>query len=568
MKIFDMHIHASSVKADREKLLSQMDAGGVFGGCVFSNQPYLPKEGTIFESGTSFDVRLNEILELTKGYEDRLFPVMWIHPDEPDIMSNIHKAADSGILAFKMICNDFYVYEEKCMKLLRECAKLKKPVIFHSGILWDKGVSSKYNRPLNWEALLEIEGLKFSMGHCSWPWIDECVALYGKFLNSLTHRNTAEMFFDITPGTPKIYRKELLQKIYNVGYDVGDNVMFGTDASAENYNSEWAADWIKTDREILLELGVSSENLNKLYYNNLLRFLGKSGEKISHESPVSDSEQAWSPVNPKTSEVIKYWYQRLGFSKGYDDEFEKALDEIKISDAIDIKNYNKKSTDGRRNLLSYLYMCDALKKRYEEAGICEEILVDTLVDLVRWADTWSDLKGELYLGELDWLSHHLEFKLFKIGRLQFCMAESEFDIPEKDISKGDNVIEIHIPKDGPLDILECEKSIESAKEFFEKYFPEFEYNYFTCHSWLLDESLGDILDENSNIIKFQKLFKIVDNEKSDSILGYIFRWGVNRAGIKNLCPASKFAENVRNRVLKNDDFYIGLGVIDKEYKND
>lgn len=300
MKIFDMHIHANNTKPDPEALLNNMQKAGVWGGCIFSNRPELQgdRDGTAYVYGTSFEDRLKEVMDWTEGYEDRLFPVLWIHPDEENITDNIHKAVDAGIVGFKMICNDYYVYEEKSMKILKEIARLQKPVFFHSGILWGGEVdSSKYNRPLNWEAIMGIEGLKFSMGHCSWPWIDECIAMYGKFLNSLTYRNTAEMFFDITPGTPKIYREELLTKLYTVGYDVGNNVMFGTDAAAENYNSEWTSMWIKKDGEILEKLGVSQKNIELLYYDNLLRFLGKSDIKIKHMSPVSDAAHEWSPVD-------------------------------------------------------------------------------------------------------------------------------------------------------------------------------------------------------------------------------------------------------------------------------
>jgi len=152
-----------------------------------------------------------------------------------------------------------------------------------------------------------VEGLRFSMGHCSWPWVDECIALYGKFLNSLTAHNTAEMFFDITPGTPEIYREELLTKLYTIGYDVGDNVLFGTDSSAECYKQEWAGKWLSIDGKILDKLGVSRENREKLYEKNLLRFLGKTQVSVEHKSPVPDDANAWSPVNPRVEQTIRKW---------------------------------------------------------------------------------------------------------------------------------------------------------------------------------------------------------------------------------------------------------------------
>lgn len=293
MKIFDMHIHHFGGAVDPEGMLRRMDEAGIYGGCVFSNWPTEANPSL----GTSFDERLESVLMWSEGYGDRIFPVIWVHPHEENIIEKVRFAKERGIRAVKIICTNFYVYEEPCMALLRECAALGLPVIFHSGILWDGAVSSNFNRPINWEALLEIEGLRFSMGHCSWPWIDECIALYGKFLNSLTMRNTAEMFFDITPGTPEIYRRELLTKLYTIGYDVGHNVMFGTDATAEDYKPQWAKKWLDIDGKILSDIGVSQTNLERLYSENLMRFLGITDVKITHKSPVCDDNRAWSALD-------------------------------------------------------------------------------------------------------------------------------------------------------------------------------------------------------------------------------------------------------------------------------
>ena len=563
MKIFDSHIHARMTEINPSDILEKMNKAGVYGGCIFSNKPNNPQD-PVYRTVYSFEERMNEVLSWTKDYEDRLFPVIWIHPDEENIIENLHIAKENGICAFKMCCNDYYVYEEKAMRVLREIAKLDMPVFFHSGILWGEGAaSSKYNKPLNWEPLLAIEGLRFSMGHCSWPWIDECIAMYGEFLNALINKNTAEMFFDITPGTPKIYREELLTKLYTIGYDVGNNIFFGTDANAFNYNYSWTADWLETDRKIMDKLGVSAENRQKLYYDNLLRFLGKTEVKIKHISPECDDSHSWTCVNPETKTAIKKWYDTLGFSKKYDDEFNEALEQIKISDAISIDEYDLNEKDGKRNFLSYLYMCEKLSADYKEKGISEDILIDTLKDVPRWTDTWSGLKNGLYLGELSWLKRHLSMKLFKLGRLQFCMGECEHDVPEYGLFKGDNVMEVHIPEEGPLDIEECKLSIERAKAFFEEYFPEFQYKYFTCHSWLLDKTLAEMLNENSNILKFQKLFDIPLADKSDAIFGYIFRWKADRNEIKS-CPCnSGFAESIKKRALSGGAFFEGLGIIKK-----
>ncbi len=559
MKIFDMHIHAHNTDVTPDKLLADMGKAGVYGGCIFSNPP---KEYSGKES--PFEDRINEVINWTKGYEDRLFPVVWIHPYEENVIENIHRAVERGICGFKIICADFYVYEDKCIEVLKEIAKLDKPVFFHSGILWDGKISSNYNRPLNWEALINIEGLRFSMGHCSWPWVDECLALYGKYMSSLSKKNTAEMYFDTTPGTPEIYRKELLTKLFTVGYDIGNNIMFGTDASAENYNYTWTKNWLEIDGKIMDELGISRENREKWYYKNFMRFIGKSEEEATKLTLAVGETCDWSPENPKVKEIIEKWYKLLGFPKEYDDEFYDALKNIKISDNITAETYNSFDSDGKRNLLSVLFMCEELEEKYKEKGISKDVLMNTLSDIPIWTNTFSDLKGTLHLGEWCWIKRHMSFKLFRLGRLQFVMNTAETDIPEVNVKKGDNVIEVYIPEGEPLTEQECKKSFAEAKAFFEKYFPDFIYKCFTCRSWILDDGLAQMLPTESNIIKFQGLFKTVSKEKSDAILRYTFKWNTNRQTLKNHVPASSFAEKIKNHIMSGGDFYEILGVADIE----
>lgn len=263
-----------------------------------------------------------------------------------------------------------------------------------------------------------------------------------------------------------------------------------------------------------------------------------------------------------TESIIRKWYDIVGISEKWDSDFEKALSEIEIPDSVNIDTY-KSTGDGKRDFLSFMYMCENLKEKYQEKNIPEEILVDTVKDLSIWTDIWSEIKGQLWLGELSWLERHLSMKLFKIGRLQFCMAKSEADIPEKNIVKGDDIIEIHIASVGPLRKVECEESIAMARQFFKKYYPEYDYKCFTCHSWLLDDSLDDILGESSNITIFRKMFTLVTKEESNAILRYVFSWDTNTENLKNKKPTSSFAEKVKKRALDGGKFYETLGFIEK-----
>ena len=280
-KIFDMHIHLWSEEGNPDHLINRFNEAGIYGGAVFSEAPAEMKMGG---SGNGQE-RLKRVLSFTGKDPEKLIPVLWIHPYEEGALALVKTAVGQGIRGFKIICNNFYVYDTKSMELLSLIAETGLPVCFHSGILWDPGVSGKFNRPINWECLIEIPKLRFSLAHCSWPWYDECIALYGKFLFLSKQKEfSSEMFLDLTPGTPPSYRRDLLTKLITSGYDVDHNMMFGGDCSAADYRVEWAKKWLKIDNEIYDELGLGEEARGRIFGGNMLRFFNISKEEYHYRS--------------------------------------------------------------------------------------------------------------------------------------------------------------------------------------------------------------------------------------------------------------------------------------------
>lgn len=265
----------------------------------------------------------------------------------------------------------------------------------------------------------------------------------------------------------------------------------------------------------------------------------------------------------KNTETIKKWYVNLGFPKAYDIEFKKALSEITVPGDLTIENYDLNSTDGKRNLLAFLFFAERLESEYRAAGIPEKVLMDTLRDLVIWTDTWSQVKGELYLGELKWLKYHLTKRLFRIGRLQFAFGKAMRDVEKFAVKKGDAVLEVHIPADGPMCIEDCKKSISEAKDFFAKYYPDYKYEYFSCHSWLLDGALKQYLKEGSNILEFRKLFDVVEDDESYALLRYIFRWDTDIDNLKDAECTSSFSERIKKAALSGAKFHESYGFFKK-----
>ena len=151
-------------------------------------------------------------------------------------------------------------------------------------------------------------------------------------------------------------------------------------------------------------------------------------------------------------------------------------------------------------------------------------------------------------------------QIFRLGRLQFSMFPSEFDIGELKIKVNDPVLEVHIPRGGPLLYEECEKSFNFAKEFFKRYYPDFPQEWCICHSWLLDETLLPLLGEGANIAKFQKFFTPVQRDKSDDAIRFTFLWNSTRENIDKCAPASSFAKRLKESVMKGTEFYDVVGI--------
>lgn len=270
--ILDFHVHIFPGPVEPDRLRTQMRDAGVDGALLISNAP---KCFGVWTDDTSTQDRLDNVFEWVAG-NPSMYPFFWIDPTEEDALKQVDMAVEAGVMGFKVICGHFYPNDERAMPVFRAIAAAGKPILFHSGILWDGHDSSRYNRPAEFEVLLDIAGLKFAMAHISWPWCDELIAVYGKFLSAHKQRQgeVSELFIDMTPGTPRIYREDALRKIFTVGYNVRENVLFGSDQVTRNYKSDVVSGLISRDKETMRALGVEDDVIDAVFGGNLKRFVG------------------------------------------------------------------------------------------------------------------------------------------------------------------------------------------------------------------------------------------------------------------------------------------------------
>ena len=273
--ILDCHIHtdvySGTPEENQRDLLEKMHRAGVSGGVLLSLDP------TTFSSIPAAE-RMDRVLALC-GSQKLLFPFYWIDPTAEGAVSEVDAAQQKGIAGLKIICSGYYPGDPRVLAVCRRAAALGLPVLFHSGILWDGKDSSRYNRPSEFESLLEIPHLRFSLAHVSWPWCDECIAVYGKVESALSMRKdlSCEMFVDLTPGTPRLWREEVFKKLLCSGYHVRDNILFGSDCNTADYDAQWTAGWMELDNRLYRQLLPEDAPalMERVYHENLLRFIGR-----------------------------------------------------------------------------------------------------------------------------------------------------------------------------------------------------------------------------------------------------------------------------------------------------
>ena len=268
-----LHIHTREGQDTPEQLIEKLHAAGFDGAIVIGDNPASFKH-TLDERPIPNEKRLENLFAVADGHPE-LYPFYWLDPFEEDVFDQIDKAVERGVCGFKCIPNYFLVGDERPMEVWRYIAKTGKPIMFHSGILYDSSVSANFTRPINFEPLLFIPGLKFSMAHVSWPWCDEMISLYGKanYLHRANGDKVAELFVDTTPGTPVSFREEVFSKLFGTGYPL-DHIMFGTDNRTFDYNVGGAKFWTGLDDGIYKKLGLTQKVSDDVNGGAFLRFIG------------------------------------------------------------------------------------------------------------------------------------------------------------------------------------------------------------------------------------------------------------------------------------------------------
>ena len=148
-------------------------------------------------------------------------------------------------------------------------------------------------------------------------------------------------------------------------------------------------------------------------------------------------------------------------------------------------------------LACQLYAACMTRENYRRAGVSDSIFLDTMGCFRRFLYEAERRTGRMWFDRGWWTWRQLSMRIFRIGQLEYELFE---DL---------HAIAMHIPSDSDISGENVDRSIDQAKAFVPRYFPDYADAPFGCESWLLSPSLRDFLEDGSRIRAFQDRFFLI-----------------------------------------------------------
>lgn len=139
--------------------------------------------------------------------------------------------------------------------------------------------------------------------------------------------------------------------------------------------------------------------------------------------------------------------------------------------------------------------------------------------------------------QMIWGSFFMKGYLIQIGRLQYEVGVKNFSKLDKYFEEKHQYIYIHIPRGNDLNEKDVNESFSLADEYIKKCYLELKNEklaYYT-QTWLLSPEIKEILPTDSNILKFQNKFNVIEYEENvNDFLNFVFDKGLGEVNYKDL----------------------------------
>jgi hypothetical protein len=180
-----------------------------------------------------------------------------------------------------------------------------------------------------------------------------------------------------------------------------------------------------------------------------------------------------------------------------------------------------------------------IRAEHRRIGLPDDVSWATLADLGRHVVVDTDVYGHDCLASPGWLQRNWRGILFEVGRLQYEWCHHQAGGLDNGAFSGradqstlwhrngigEPAVDLHIPAAGPLTPAAVDDSLAGAVDLLPRLQPPRAVEAAVCTSWLLDPQLAEYLPEDSNIMRFQRRFTVVDGttDGTDEMMRFVFR---------------------------------------------
>ncbi len=149
-----------------------------------------------------------------------------------------------------------------------------------------------------------------------------------------------------------------------------------------------------------------------------------------------------------------------------------------------------------------------------------------------------------------WLPRYAMGKLFRIGQFQFEIHSND-------------IIGVHIPRGTVLNVRDNLINFREALEFFNKYYPEYDFKNFGTSTWLLNPHMEKIMGRPTNISRFGDMFERLGESDEDGV--YINLFGMAKPqNLNDLPEETSMQRNVKKYLMDGNVFKDYVGAISLE----
>lgn len=209
-----------------------------------------------------------------------------------------------------------------------------------------------------------------------------------------------------------------------------------------------------------------------------------------------------SEILPKLDEAVR----ETDLSK-LDPCLEQLMNRTAAPEAYErLQNLLGADPDHIKMLLCQLECACRTYDTYRQLQIGDAIYRDTMKCFSRFLAECLRKNRRMFFDRGWWTYRQISMSLFRIGAL-------EYEFPPEETAGS---IAVHIPSDSDLTEKSVDASLAAADAFFRTIYPRYEYDRYTCDSWLLAPALCSLLPEDSNILSFQRRFAVTEVTDEDS----------------------------------------------------